>query len=287
MKFINSQRFSPVAYGYDLPEKDDLFYVAPEDVDREAVDKSVVDESWWSRQYKYCTEGYYVENAIEKGGDYLIDGIDAIWHGNDVYLPNYDLWIYDRTIKISPRHYFYLNFWRMKGKIENSIFGNAKQLRYPKFLDIDFLFARRLEMMEEQEKDNQESKARQKGVSNKCAGMIAAYNYTFIPATQTIIVGYHMTDAQNTFNMTKDGLDNLKNTEFWKDRAKGGDNQELILSKNTRSEIRCITAKDNPQALSRYSPYYVIYEEVGKGKKNWSIDTQGFVRPSQIGRAHV
>lgn len=281
MRFVEAHRFSPVANGYDLPDKDDLFHIAPEDVDKEAIENSIVDEAWWERQHKYCTEGYFVEDAIEKGGNNIKDGIDAIWSGNDVYLPNHDLWIYDRTIHILPRHYFYLNFWRMKGLVTNSIFRNAKQLRYPKFLDIDFLFARRLQMMEEQSKDNQESKARQKGVSNKCAGMILGWNYTFVPASQSIVVGYYMTDAQNTFNMTKDGLDNLRNTEFYKERAKGGDNQELILSKNTRSEIRCITAKDNPQCLSRYSPYYVIYEEVGKGKKKWSIDTQGFVEPSQ------
>jgi hypothetical protein len=280
MRFVNTIKFSPVAAGLDLPDKDDMFHLNPEDVDKDTLSKCITDESWWERQQKYCTEGYIVEDAIEKGGDMFIDGIDCIWEGNDCYLPNYDLWIYNRTIIIPPRLYFYLNFWRMKALVKNKMFGNAKQLTYPKFLDIDFLFARRLQMMEEQSKDNQDSKARQKGESNKVAGMIAGWNYTFVPAAQTIIVGYTLTDAENTFNMTKDGLDYLKNTQFYKDRSKGGDNKELIQSQNTKSEVRCITAKDNPQCMSRYSPYWIIYEEIGKGKKNWSISTAGFVEPS-------
>lgn len=280
MRFVGTHRYSPVATGVDLPDKDDMFHIAPEDIDKTTISKCIIDEGWWERQYRYCTEGYVVEDAIEKGGDFLKDGIDAIWHGNDCYLPNYDLWIYDKTLIIPNRLYFYLNFWRMKGLVKDSLFGNAKQLTYPKFLDLDFLFARRIQMMEEQSKDMQDAKGRQKGVSNKAAGMICGWNYTFIPAALTAVVGYTMTDAENTFNMTRDGLDFLVNTQFYKERKKGGDNKELIQSLHTKSEIRCITARDNPQCLSRYTPYFVIYEEIGKGKKMWSIDTAGFVKPS-------
>lgn len=278
MRFVGTSRFSPVALGYDKPDKADMFHIPYDQITKDVLADSVIDELWWEKQYDRCVNGFYVEDCIEKGGDFLRDGRDVIWTGNDCYLPDYDLWIYDRTLHISGRYYFYLNFLPIKGL---AIGEKIKSLTSPKFLDIDFLFSRRIEMMLEQMKDSQDSKARQKGFSFKEGGMIAAYNYTFIPSSLTAIVGWHMTDASNTFNIAKLQLDYLANTQFYKDRMKGGDNQELIKSERTLSEIRCVTAKDNPQCLSRYTPYWVIYEEVGKGKKEWSIETQGFVEPSQ------
>lgn len=277
MRFVDTYRFSPVALKADLPWAEDYFHVKPEALSAEVIQSSIVDENWWHRQRDLCLNGFEVENAIEPGGDAIIDGVDAIWHGNDVYLPQYDYWIYDRKVKISGRHYFYLNFWPIFGLDRQK---NFKTIIYPRFLDIDFLFFLRVENMIRFGKDCQELKGRQLGFSEKGAGGVIGYNYTFIDGSLNVIVGGVEEDALKTMRDCRRGLDSLVNTQFYKQRAKGGDNQTYVKAKNTESTIHCLTAKDNPQAVSRYSPTWVWMEEVGKGKKNWSIETAGYIRPS-------
>jgi len=295
MIFVNTERFRPVSSKQDLPWDEDYFHLQPTDITDEFLEEGnfIIDEGWWNRQFKYCTQGFSVPNAIQPGGDCIVDGIDAIWNHtkedvynreyekvippNSCYLPNYDLMIVDRTVHISGRFYFYLNFWPIYGLEGDS---DIKTLTKPKFLDMDFLFARRLDMMQEQKKDNSELKARQKGFSEKLAGMIAGWNYTFVKSSITIIVAGEDTDADHTMDNTIRGLDDIKNTQFYKVRAKGFNSKDVVRSKNARSEVRKLTAKDKTQAVSRYSPYWVIYEEVGKWKAGQVKGTKGFVNAS-------
>ena len=295
MRFINTKRFSPVASGGDLPWEEDYFHLPVSDITADFLSGSdyITDDEWWYRQKKYCLNGFDVPNAIEPGGDFLVDGVDAIWNetkepvwneackmiipANCCYLPTYDLRIYNRTVHITGRHYWYMNFWPIYGLEEG---GYVKTITKPRFLDMDFLFARRLEMMQEQGKDQSELKARQKGFSEKVAGMICGYNYTFVKASVTIIVAGEETDAEHTMENTIRGLDELKNTQFYKTRAKGYDSKSVIRGKANRAEVRALTAKDKTQTVSRYSPYWVIYEETGKWKAGQVTETKGFVNAS-------
>ncbi len=277
MKFVNTKRFSPVANKVDLPWDEDYFHIPTENITKEDIEKSIVDSDWWYEQYRRCNEGYEVEMAVEPGGDYIIDGRDAIWTGNDVYLPEYDYHIKDRKVRITGRHYFYLNFWLIYGLAEGA---TVKSIVNPRFLDIDFLFFLRIELMEKQGKDCQELKGRQLGFSEKGAGGVIGWNYTFVDGSVNVIVGGVEEDALKTMRDCIRGLNNLVNTQFYKERARGGDSQTFIKSKNTESQVHCLTAKDNPQAVSRFSPYWVWMEEIGKGKKNWSLDTAGYIKPS-------
>lgn len=284
MIFVDTKRFSPVAQGKDMPKGNDLFYVDPlevsslnqKDMIRYCIDKKIViDDDWWKRQLYRIYNGYTVENAIERGGDVMIDGVDSLWTGDDCYLPEYDLMINNKTVHISGRYYFYLNFWRIRGKEDNAV---RKTLINPRFLMMDFFYFRRREMMEIFEKDMQDVKARQVGHSEKLAAD-ATYNYLFFPMSQNIIVAGEQTDADNTFNNVLRGQENLANTQFTLRRKRGFDNRSHIKSMNG-SEILTENANDDPQALSRYSPTLVIYEEIGKGKKKWSLKVEGFVSPS-------
>ena len=284
MKFIDTKRFSPVVTGKDLPREGDLFFkdslslrnLSLKDLIKFHFDNNIViDEQWWKKQISRCLYGYTVEDAITEGGDYLVDGIDALWTKEDCYLPEYDLLIKNKSVRISGFYYFFLNFWKMRGLASDN---TVKTLTSPKFLAHQFLFSRRLEMMDEQSKDDQETKARQLGFSEILAALIAWY-YLFVPMSQCIIVAGEQTDADNTFFNAIRGIDELSNTQFVLKKARGFDNKQHIKSVNG-SEILTENANDDPEALSRYSPTLVVYEEIGKGKKGWSLKVAENVRPS-------
>ena len=281
MKFVDTYRFSPVRTMGDVPWEDDYFHMRSEEIDDKFIKSGnyEIDENWWKIQYDRCINGYTIPNAIIKGGDAIVDGVDAIWYDKDVYLPDFDLWIRDGNVKITGRHYWYMNFWPIYG-LDSKI--NIKRLIYPKFIDMDFLFFRRVEMMFEQQKDDAEPKARQKGFSEKGASLMG-YNYTFIQDSVNIIVGGTSDDAEHTMDNTKRGLELIRNTQFYKDRIGknyGVDKTDVWKTKKFGSEIRCITAKDNLQALNRFSPFMVWYEEVGKWKQGSVLGTKSFVEPA-------
>lgn len=277
MRFKDTKRFSPVAQKVDMPWEEDYFHLAAENIDKETMATAIIDENWWYTQRDRCLNGYWVDDAIEKGGDAIIDGRDAIWHGDDCYLVDYDHWIYNRRVWIPGRFYFYLNFWPIYGLDHDK---GVKGIIAPRFLDLDYLFFLRIVNMIKTGKDNQELKGRQIGASEKGAGGVIGYNYTFMDGSLNIIIGGIEDDALKTMRDCIRGLDSLINTQFYKARAKGGDSVTFIKAKNTHSQIHCLTAKDNPQSASRFSPYFVWMEEIGKGKKGWSLETAGYIKPS-------
>lgn len=285
MRFRESHRFQPVVSGLDLPHKDDLFHIDESSIPRKREDRIkfmkenhiFINTAWWSKQYQRCINGYTVDNAIEMGGDAIEDGVDAIWKDGNCWIPQYDLYFTKNKVHISGFYYFFLNFWTIYGVKEGT---KHKGITKPRFLDHQFLFSQRLEMCEKQEKDDQEMKTRQLGVSEIIAALIAYY-YLFHAASISIIVGGMQEDADHTFMNCDRGLDLLVNTQFYLERSVSKlQTSPLIKSKHTQSEIRALTAKDKPQSLSRFAPSLVVYEEIGKGKKDWSLDVSHFVIPS-------
>jgi len=268
----------------DVPWENDLFHIPYEDIPRNKKERTqfikdydiIIDYDWWRKQADRCRNGYTIEDAIEPGGDAIRDGIECLWKHDDCYLEDYDITIKNREVFISGRLYFYLNFWWIYGLEEK---GKITKIIKPRFIDIDFLFDLRSQIMFRDEKDSQEVKGRQLGFSEKLAGMWLGYNYTFIPASVNLIVAGLQEDADHTMENATRGLDMLINTQFYLDRKRGGDSKERIISV-TGSQIRAQTAKDKPQTLSRYHPTFVLYEEIGKGKKRWSLEVEHYVKPS-------
>lgn len=279
MRFINTDLFSPVAKGFDLPDKEDYFHKQPGAITKEFLKRGdyFIDDLWWHVQLDRCMNGYEVPNTIEKGGDVFEDDRDAFWDGNDCYIPMYDLLFKNKTVKVSGRMYWYLNFWPIYRAVEGKI---SKTYANPRFLALDYFFYHRVEMMFRLMKDNQDLKGRQEGFSMKLAGGISGWNFTFVPDSQTLIVAGIQEDSTYTFSQCALGLDLLRNTQFFKDKEI--DNESHVQAANTGASVRAITAKDNPQALSRFSPFVIIYEEIGKGKKNWSIKVSRYVKPSIV-----
>ena len=278
MRFIDTDRFSPVVYANDMPQMGTIAY-----------------KQWWSKQRRRCIFGYFVENAIEPGGDAIVDGVDAIWYEEDgheiCFLPEHNIKIVDRKVHICGMHYFYLNFWVIFG------LGKGDDVKHnvkPRFIDLDFLVFWSLVRMFVEKADQMFFKARQKGFSEKMACVIA-WVFLFIRNSISCIVAGEDKYNEHTMQNTLRGLDNLFDTEFYKRRSpnrsdfvKATYEETIILPDGTKvkrkrgsgSEIYSYSAKNNPQVLSRLSPTFVLYEEMGKWQKGNLTETRGFVDPS-------
>lgn len=247
--FIDSERFSPVAYGMDLPNEGDPYHIPIDQVDSYTLKNSIIDHAWWEEQKRRCYLGYRVPHGRK-------DGSDVIIHG---------------------RHYFYLNFWWIYGK---EVEGKIKKLIKPRFIDLDYQQAWQWQTMITLGKDDLDYKARQKGFSEKVAGIMLGYNFTFYPDSENLIIAGQQSDADRTFGNTKRGLDKLINTQFYKQRKRGGDSSDYLEAKYYGSKIISLTAKDNPQTASRFSPSLVVLEEGGKWSYGMLRSVKGFIQPS-------
>ena len=247
--FVNTKRFSPVIYdkSQKMPDKNSPDY-----------------DLWWHEQYRRCIKGYIVPNATKRG--------------HSVWIPG--------------RMYFYLNFWIIFAKLDNA---SRKEKRNPKFLSLDYFKFMVIEMMFYYEKDNMFPKSRQTGFSEYGAANIG-YNFIFLPSSVSVIVAGQGDYAEKTMQNVITGLDNLGDSEFYKRRSPNRSEyikalykedvvdevtgEKRTLVKGYGSEVYCITAKDNTQAVSRLSPFFILYEEIGKWKKGTLKETSEFVRPS-------
>lgn len=249
--FVKTKRFSPVIYNKKekMPEKDSPNY-----------------ESWWIEQYKRCITGYIVKNATKRG---------------------HDIWIPGRL-------YFYLNFWIINAKLDGV---NRKGARPPKFTSLDYFKYMCLEMMFDEKKDLMFPKSRQKGFSEFIASNIG-YNFIFIEGSINIIVAGMSQYSEHTMDNVIRGLDNLGESEFYKRRSPNRADfikalykeevvdeetgEKRILVKGYGSEVHCLTAMDNSQVVSGLTPFFIVYEEMGKWKKGMLIETSSTVGPSIV-----
>jgi hypothetical protein len=278
MKFVNTKRFSPVIYLKDLPDKGDYFHKPYDQITKEflASKDYVIDETWWHIQNDRCLYGYSVPNSIDKGGDAYIDGIDVIWTGNDCYIKDIDLLIKNKEVHISGKMYFYLNFWKIKRLIKE--FGR-KDIANPLFTDLSFENWQIRELMRTKGLDNMFAKTRQRGLSEEEA-CDTTYEYIFFNNSQNVIVAGQDQYNENTMNFCLRGLERLKNTQFYKQFAKGGERRDYIKTKYTGSEIYSRTAKGNPQAVSSLSPSSVKLEETGIWQRGLVRELSEFLKPS-------
>lgn len=294
MRFIQTDRLSPVINYGDLPWEDDYFHLNPEEISKDFLLKGNydIDTLWWEKQDDRCRNGYTVENCIDYGGDVYVDEVDVFWNDslindryvksidynippNSCYIPMYDLLIKDRAITISGRHYFYLNFGKIyaldnsknKKDITNE-YSDIKGLNSPIFTDVDWGFFTRINNMFRFKKDTSEAKTRQLGYSQKSGIGLLSYNFTFIPYSVSIVAGGMSDDADNTFAICREFTENIRNTQFYKIKKRGGDRDNFIQSLNSGSKVYSISCKDNAQALSRLTAYFTILEECyGKNTK--------------------
>jgi hypothetical protein len=253
--FVNTERFSPVRYEGDLPDKRDPYFIPIEEwpekkEEGKVLEAHIIDNGWWHKQKDRCINGYTVKNARRDGSDVTITG----------------------------RHYFYLNYAYIYAQDKDTK-SKVKTLIRPRFTDLDYEEAWVIESMFILEKDNQDLKARQKGYSFKMAGMVLVYNFLFVRHSQNVIIAGNDKDSDNLFSMCVKMIRNMVNTQFYKELII--DRDDKIEAKHFGSSITKLTAGSmGQQSVSRFSPYFVVYEEVGKWAQGLVRATNEFVQPA-------
>ena len=213
---------------------------------------------------------------------------ESFWEDNTEHIMN-GYSIGDQ--KITGDHYWYLNFWKIRGL--NNATGR-KSIISPRFLDMDYEYFHVIQRARDLGKNVCVVKARQKGFTEKHAA-IGGKEFSFFRASQTVFVASLEFYSDMLFNSCIRGLNDLYDTEYYKRRMPNRDDyikaafiDEVLdnngnitkVSKGYLSEIYKITAKNNPQAVSSRSPSFIVFEEAGVF--SGVIETYGYVKPSLI-----
>jgi hypothetical protein len=194
------------------------------------------------------------------------------WHEywdiqNDRCLNGYEV----GGVKITGRHYHYLNFWPIRRDEK----GRGKRVGPPRFLDMDFEFYWEVEKCILTGKDLLVLKRRQAGFSYK-SSQIVGYEFTFVPDSNSLITSGEEKYSVNTMRFVKAGLDHAANTEFYKARSpdssdffrasyKEVDEYGIEHIMGMLSTVERRTASSE-QATVGLSPSLKLYEEIGKYK---------------------
>lgn len=176
-------------------------------------------------------------------------------------------------VRITGRHYYYLNFWPIKASL---VRGGRKVTRLPMFIDMDHMFFNELDRCIAQGKDLAVLKRRQGGFSYKL-GAVGGYDFELVPDSYTLITSGEERYSKNTMRMVMAGLNAHADTPFYKKRTpdipdeyvramfQEKDENGIIRESGINSVIERRTASD-PQSLVGLSPSKILYEESGKFK---------------------
>lgn len=194
-------------------------------------------------------------------------------------------------VRVTGRHYFYLNFCLIKARPIDPNTGAEKQgenrkiITLPRFLDHNFYW------FHEFEKNSAEgpykggdkrgmiiAKSRRKGFTYQVTGGVYGYNFNFVPASQNILAGYE----KGHYKVTLDGIHFTINhvnkaTDWGKKQSRLSKRDHFRASyvmKNSQtgieiedgymSEIQAVSFKDNPFKSIGESTDLMGFEEAGK-----------------------
>lgn len=194
-------------------------------------------------------------------------------------------------VRVTGRHYFYLNFCLIKARPIDPNTGAEKQgenrkiITLPRFLDHNFYW------FNEFEKNSAEgpwegnpkrgmiiAKSRRKGFTYQVTGGVYGYNFNFVPASQNILAAYE----KGHYKVTLDGIhytiNNVnKNTDWAKKQGRLSKRDHFRASyvmKNPHtgveiedgymSEVQAVSFKDNPFKSIGESTDLMGFEEAGK-----------------------
>lgn len=189
-------------------------------------------------------------------------------------------------LKITGRHYWYLNWWIIKGLSKGA---TKKTLIPPRFIDVDHEFFWEFEYALRDKQHFMCAKRRQVGATEKVASMLG-HEFTFSPGSQSVIVAGEEKYSVTALSFVLRGLNNLAGSEFYQQKNPGDDGGLTARYKQfdpdgkgwswkgTMAQLLWFTAKNNTQVVSSKSPSLILFEECGvfKGLK----ETFGYVSPS-------
>lgn len=194
-------------------------------------------------------------------------------------------------VRVTGRHYFYLNFCLIKARPIDPITGAEKQgenrkiITLPRFLDHNFYWFHEFEKCTAEgpyrnhpKKGMIVAKSRRKGFTYQVTGGVYGYNFNFIPASTNILAAYE----KGHYKVTLDGIHFTinhvnKNTDWGKKQGKLSKRDHFRASfvmKNPytgievedgyMSEIQAVSFKDNPFKSIGESTDLMGFEEAGK-----------------------
>jgi hypothetical protein len=191
---------------------------------------------YWDEQEKRCLEGYSV------GG-----------------------------VRITGRHYYFLNFTLMKARPLDSDTGvekdnAAKILTFPRFLDHQYYLTHVLEeCMAEGPHEGKKRmgfinlKSRRKGLTYIISDGVFGYNFNFVPASTNILTAYEKQHFKVTLDAIHFGLNHINKTTDWAKRRQKlnkrdhfrasfvyKDDNGVEIEDGYMSEVIAISFKDNP-----------------------------------------
>lgn len=193
-------------------------------------------------------------------------------------------------VRVSGRHYFFLNFSMLKARPIDPITGLEKDAKkiitFPRFLDHQYYLFLEIEecFSEGPHKSNPLqgmiiAKSRRKGISFVNSGGIIGYNYNFVPASLTTIAAYEAVHYNTLLNGTHFVLNHLnRNTDWAKRRQRVNrrdhfrasyvytDEMGVEQEDGFMSEVQAKSFKDDPFKAIGDSTYTMCFEEAGRFK---------------------
>lgn len=194
-------------------------------------------------------------------------------------------------VRITGRHYFYLNFCLIKARPIDPNTGaekegeNRKIITLPRFLDHNYYWFNEFERCAaegpytgREKKGMIIAKSRRKGFTYQVTGGVYGYNYNFVPASMNILAAYE----KGHYKVTLDGIhftiNHVNRITDWgkkKDKLNKRDhfrasfvmkNQEtgIEVEDGYMSEIQAVSFKDNPFKSIGESTDLMGFEEAGK-----------------------
>jgi len=194
-------------------------------------------------------------------------------------------------VRVTGRHYFYLNFCMIKARPIDPLTGaekkgeNRKIITLPRFLDHNFYWFHEFEKhsaegphVGREKKGMIIAKSRRKGFTYQVTGGVYGYNFNFLPSSMNILAAYE----KGHYKVTLDGIHFTMNsvnkyTDWGKKRDKLNKRDHFRASyvmKNEMtgveiedgymSEIQAVSFKDNPFKSIGESTDLMGFEEAGK-----------------------
>lgn len=210
---------------------------------------------YWDEQEKRCKEGYSV------GG-----------------------------VRVTGRHYFFLNFSMLKARPIDPVTGLEKDAKkiitFPRFLDHQYYLFHEIEECFAEGVFKEQpligiiiAKSRRKGISFVNSGGIISYNYNFVPASLTTIAAYETVHYNTLLNGTHFVLNHLNKNTDWAKRRQRLNKRDHFRSSfvymddfgvesegGFMSEVQAKSFKDDPFKAIGDSTYTMCFEEAGRFK---------------------
>jgi hypothetical protein len=194
-------------------------------------------------------------------------------------------------VRVTGRHYFYLNFCLIKARPIDPNTGaektgeNRKIITLPRFLDHNFYWFHEFEACVAEgphihgEKHGMiVAKSRRKGFTYQVTGGVYAYNFNFIPASMNILAAYEKGHYKVTLDGIHFSINHINRVTDWGKKqgklSKRDHFRASFVMKNAytgvevedgyMSEIQAVSFKDNPFKSIGESTDLMGFEEAGK-----------------------